>query len=124
MQNSSAPKRSGAVATNGMSVVTPARRNPDPNRRLINEPCLPSSPKPEAMAGGMRSARTLPRDILQFAIRMLVGWMPEERRRLAGRRFTQSVNRVARNLEQGKRFRFGAVTLPLGASWVGLIGHN
>ncbi len=55
MQNSSAPKRSGAVATSGMSVVTPARRNPDPNCRLINEPCLPSSPKPEAMAGRMRS---------------------------------------------------------------------
>src|ERR1700722_16109753 len=54
-QNSSPPKRSGAVATNGMSVVTPARRTPDPNWRLINEPCLPSSPKPEAIAGGIRS---------------------------------------------------------------------
>jgi hypothetical protein len=55
LQNSSAPKRSSAVATRGMSVVTPARRTPDPNWRLINEPCLPSSPKPEAIAGGIRS---------------------------------------------------------------------
>ena len=54
-QNSSAPKRSGAVATSGMSVVTPARRTPDPKRRLINEPCLPNSPKPEATAGGISS---------------------------------------------------------------------
>src|SRR5271163_3951676 len=54
-QNSSAPKRSGAVAMSGISVVTPARRTPDPKCRLINEPCLPSSPKPAAMAGGMRS---------------------------------------------------------------------
>jgi hypothetical protein len=35
-------------------VVTPARRTPDPKRRLINEPCLPSSPKPEATAGERR----------------------------------------------------------------------
>src|ERR1700691_3494986 len=55
-QNSSAPKRSGEVATKGMSVVTPARRTPDPNLRLINEPCLPSSPRPEAMAGGIRTS--------------------------------------------------------------------
>src|SRR3984885_15805182 len=55
-QNSSAPKRSGAVATSGMSVVTPARRTPDPKLRLINEPCLPSSPRPEAMAGGIKSS--------------------------------------------------------------------
>jgi hypothetical protein len=34
--------RSGAVATSGMSVVTPARRTPAPNCLLINEPCLPS----------------------------------------------------------------------------------
>src|SRR6202041_2190884 len=53
-QNSSAPKRSGVVATRGMSVVTPARRTPDPNCRLINDPCLPSSPNPDAMAGGIR----------------------------------------------------------------------
>jgi hypothetical protein len=54
MQNSSAPKRSAGVPTNGMSMVTPASRNPDPKCRLINEPCLPKFPKPEAMAGGMR----------------------------------------------------------------------
>jgi len=34
-------------------------------------------------------ARTLPGDSLQFAIRMLIRWMPEERRRPARR--TQSV---------------------------------
>jgi hypothetical protein len=55
LQNSSAPKQSGAVTTRGISVVTPARRTPDPKCRLINEPCLPSSPRPEAMAGGIRS---------------------------------------------------------------------
>src|ERR1700691_6671948 len=54
-QNSSAPKRSGAVATSGMSVVTPARRTPDPRCQLINEPCLPSSPRPLAIAGGIRT---------------------------------------------------------------------
>ena len=37
-QNSSAPKRSGAVATSGMSVVTPARRTPDPKCRLMSDP--------------------------------------------------------------------------------------
>src|ERR1700722_7808807 len=51
-QNSSAPKRAGAVGTSGISVVTPARRTPAPNFGLINEPCLPSSPRPDAMAGG------------------------------------------------------------------------
>ena len=55
MQNSSAPKRSGFVATSGISVVTPARRNPAPYCRLISEPCLPNSPNPEAMAGGIKS---------------------------------------------------------------------
>src|ERR1700691_5725711 len=54
-QNSSAPKRSGAVGTSGMSVVTPARRTPDPKLRLISDPCLPSSPRPDAMAGGIRT---------------------------------------------------------------------
>ena len=77
LQNSSAPNRSGAVAIKGMSVVTPARRTPDPNRRLINDPCLPSSPSPEAMAGGIRSKALAegpgyalalyPRDRIQFA---------------------------------------------------------
>jgi hypothetical protein len=57
-QNSSAPKRSGAVATSGMSVVTPVRRTPEPNLRLIKEPCLPSSPRPEAIAGGSGAAHS------------------------------------------------------------------
>src|ERR1700691_5587409 len=55
-QNSSAPKRIGAVATSGISVVTPASRTPDPNLRLINEPCFPNSPSPEAMAGGISTS--------------------------------------------------------------------
>src|SRR3984957_2816974 len=55
VQNSSAPKRGGTVAPSGMSVVTPARRTPDAKFRLINEPCLPSSPRPESIAGGIRS---------------------------------------------------------------------
>src|SRR5579859_3414662 len=55
LQNSSLPKRSGAVATRGMFVVTPARRTPAPNCLLIMEPCFPSSPRPEAIAGGIRS---------------------------------------------------------------------
>jgi len=31
------------------------RRTPAPNLRLMSGPCLPSSPRPEAMAGGMRT---------------------------------------------------------------------
>src|SRR5580692_11225964 len=56
LQNSSAPKQSGVVATSGMSVVTPARRTPAPNWRLISDPCLPSSPRPDAIAGGIRTS--------------------------------------------------------------------
>ena len=56
LQNSSAPKISGEFITRGMSVVTPARRTPAPNFRLIMEPCLPSSPRPDATAGGIRSS--------------------------------------------------------------------
>ena len=60
LQKSSAPKRIGAVATSGMSVVTPAKRTPAPNCGLIRDPCLPSSPKPDAMVGGMsRSASAI-----------------------------------------------------------------
>src|SRR5687767_3173056 len=55
LQNSSPPNRSGAVATSGMSVVTPASRTPDPKCLLINEPCFPSSPRPDAIAGGISS---------------------------------------------------------------------
>src|ERR1700678_293366 len=54
-QNSSAPKRAGEGGTRRLSVVTPARPPPAPNFGLINEPCLPSSPRPEAMAGGIRT---------------------------------------------------------------------
>lgn len=52
LQNSSAPKRMGAVGMRGMSVVTPARRTPAPNCGLMRDPCLPSSPNPDAIAGG------------------------------------------------------------------------
>ena len=48
LQNSSLPKRSGAIATKGMSVVTPARRTPAPNFLLMMEPCFQSSSIPEA----------------------------------------------------------------------------
>jgi len=44
------------VQRSGMVVVTPARRTPAPNCRLIIEPCLPSSPRPEAIAGGISSS--------------------------------------------------------------------
>src|SRR5579871_570685 len=54
-QKSSAPKRSRAVGQRGMSVVTPARRTPEPNFGLISEPCFPSSPSPDAIAGGINS---------------------------------------------------------------------
>src|SRR5580698_7327453 len=56
LQNSSPPKRSGPVATSGISVVTPASRTPDPNCRLMSEPCLPSSPSPAAIAGGISTS--------------------------------------------------------------------
>ena len=59
-QNSSAPNRIGEVATRGMSVVTPAKRTPAPYFGLISEPCFPSSPSPDAMAGGM--SRSAPAD--------------------------------------------------------------
>src|ERR1700683_1191834 len=55
---------------------------------------------------------------------MQIGRMPEERRWPARRRFTESVDRIARNLEQRKRLRLGAVTLPLGTSLSRLIWHS
>ena len=68
LQNSSAPKRSGLVPTNGMSVVMPARRNPDPNCLLMRDPCLPSSPRPESIAGGIRSRALAPGPGKAFAL--------------------------------------------------------
>jgi hypothetical protein len=52
---------------------------------------------------------------------MLIGWVPEEGRSPALRRFTESVDWIARNLEQGKRFRLGVVLLPLETSRIGLV---
>ena len=37
----------------GKSVVTADSRNEEPNSGLIKDPCLPSSPMPQAMAGGI-----------------------------------------------------------------------
>ena len=68
--------------------------------------------------------RTLACDDLQFAIGMLIGRMPEERRWPALLRFTDSVDRVARNLQQSKRLLLGAVLLPFGTSWIGFILHR
>ena len=56
LQNSSAPNFSGDPATNGMSVVTAASLTPEPKCRLIRDPCLPSSPSPAAIAGGINSS--------------------------------------------------------------------
>jgi hypothetical protein len=69
-------------------------------------------------------ARALPRNYLQFPIRMLIRRMPEERRWPALRRFTESVDRVAGDLEQRKRLCLGTVLLPLGTSRIGLIWHR
>jgi hypothetical protein len=68
-------------------------------------------------------ARALPRGNLQLAIRMLIGRMPEKWRRPALRRFAESVDWIARNFKQRKRFRFRSVLIPLETSRIGLICH-
>src|ERR1700761_3939963 len=39
LQKSSAPNRLASVAINGISVVTPASRTPEPNSGLMSDPC-------------------------------------------------------------------------------------
>jgi hypothetical protein len=69
-------------------------------------------------------ARALPCNYLQFPIRMLIRRMPEERRWPALRRFAESVDRVARYLQQRQRLCLGTVLLPLGTSRIGLVWHR
>ena len=53
VHTSSIPKSLCSVNGIGASVSTADRRKAEPNSELIMEPCLPNSPKPQAMAGGI-----------------------------------------------------------------------
>src|SRR5882757_1741810 len=68
-------------------------------------------------------ARALPGGNLQLAVRVLIRRMPEERRRPALRRFTEAVDRIARNFKQRKRRRLRTVLIPLETPRIGLICH-
>ena len=52
-QKPSMPCSAGPVGAKGASVITAPRRKFDPCSGLMIEPCLPSSPKPAASAGGI-----------------------------------------------------------------------
>lgn len=52
-QKESTSKVRCGVGANGASVNTAERRNDEPSSAFIKDPCLPSSPKPAAIAGGI-----------------------------------------------------------------------
>ena len=52
-KKASMPCSAGGVGAKGASVSTAARRNEAPMSRSMTEPCLPSSPNPQASAGGI-----------------------------------------------------------------------
>jgi hypothetical protein len=93
----------------------PCRRNRNQVRMVVgSHEC---GRRPRALA------RALPGGNLQLAIRVLIGRMPEERRRPALGRFAEPVDRIARNFKQRKRFRLRTVLIPLETPRIGLICH-
>jgi hypothetical protein len=53
VQKESTSKVRSGVGANGVSVNTAESRNDEPNSEFITDPCLPSSPNPLAIAGGI-----------------------------------------------------------------------
>ena len=53
VQKESTSKLRCGVGAKGASVKTPESLKDEPNSGFITEPCLPSSPKPHAIAGGI-----------------------------------------------------------------------